>query len=81
LSQTEKNKGRFNVRVRQPLEFVEYKEGQQFMRVCRPISSFKSVDEKDAWKISAKLLERYEGAEFLDSTLGDNVPISDKVNT
>ena len=61
LSQTEKNKGRFNVRVKQPLEFVEYEEGQQFMRVRRPISQFKSVDEKEAWKISAKLLERFEG--------------------
>ena len=61
LSQTEKNKGRFNVRVKQPLEFVEYEEGQLFMRVRRPISKFKSVDEKEAWKISAKLLERYEG--------------------
>jgi exodeoxyribonuclease III len=61
LSQTEKNKGRFNVRVKQPLEFVEYEEGQQFMRVRRPISKFKSVDEKEAWKISAKLLERFEG--------------------
>ena len=61
LSQTEKNKGRFNVKVRQPLEFVEYQVGQQFMRVRRPISKFKSADEKEAWKISAKLLERYEG--------------------
>jgi exodeoxyribonuclease III len=61
LSQTEKNKGRFNVRVKQPLEFVEYEVGQQFMRVRRPISQFKSADEKTAWKISAKLLERYEG--------------------
>jgi exodeoxyribonuclease III len=61
LSQTEKNKERLNVRVRQPLEFVEYMEGQQFMRVRRPISKFKSADEKDAWKVSAKLLERYEG--------------------
>ena len=48
LNQTEKNKNRFNVRVRQPLEFVEYKEGQNFMRVRRPISSFKSADEKEA---------------------------------
>jgi hypothetical protein len=61
LSQTEKNKGRFNVRVKQPLEFVEYKEGQQFMRVRRPISKFKSAGEKEAWKITAKLMERYEG--------------------
>ena len=61
LSQTEKNKERFNVRTRQPLEFVEYLEGQQFMRVRRPISKFKSADEKDAWKISAKLMERFEG--------------------
>ena len=61
LNQTEKNKGRFNVKVRQPLEFVEYQVGQQFMRVRRPISRFKSADEKEAWKISAKLLERYEG--------------------
>jgi hypothetical protein len=61
LTQTEKNKGRFNVRVKQPLEFVEYEEGQKFMRVRRPISRFKSKDEKEAWKISAKLLERFEG--------------------
>ena len=61
LGQTEKNKKRFNVRVKQPLEFVEYEIGQQFMRVRRPLSSFKSADEKEAWKISAKLLERYEG--------------------
>ena len=61
LGQTEKNKRRFNVRVKQPLEFVEYEVGQQFMRVRRPISSFKSADEKEAWKITAKLLERFEG--------------------
>jgi hypothetical protein len=59
--QTTKNKGRFNARVRRPLEFVEYKEGQQFFRVRRPISSFKSVDEENKWKVSMKLLERFEG--------------------
>jgi hypothetical protein len=59
--QTTKNKGRFNVRVRKPLEFVEYKEGQKFFRVRRPISSFKSVDEEDKWKVSMKLLKRFEG--------------------
>jgi hypothetical protein len=47
--------------VKQPLEFVEYEVGQLFMRVRRPYSSFKSADEKEAWKITAKLLERYEG--------------------
>ena len=31
------------------------------MKVKRPISSFKSVDEEEKWKISMKLLERYEG--------------------
>ena len=61
LAQTSKNKGRFDIQVRQPLEFVEYEVGQQFMRTRRPYSSFKSADEKEAWKISAKLLERYEG--------------------
>jgi hypothetical protein len=61
LSQTEKNKDRLNAKVRQPLEFVEYQEGQLFMRVRRPISQFKSADEKETWKISAKLIERYEG--------------------
>jgi hypothetical protein len=61
LGQTEKNKSRFNARVKQPLEFVEYEVGQLFMRVRRPYSSFKSADEKEAWKITAKLLERYEG--------------------
>ena len=50
-----------NVRVRKPLEFVEYEPGQKFMKVRRPISTFKSADEEEAWKISMKLLERYEG--------------------
>ena len=45
LEQAGKNKGRFNVRAKQPLEFVEYEVGQKFLRVRRPISSFKSADE------------------------------------
>ena len=61
LEQTEKNKDRFNVRVKQPLQFKEYEVGQMFLKVRRPISSFKSVDEEEAYKISMKLLERYEG--------------------
>ena len=61
IEQTEKNKLRFNVRVRQPLEFVEYKIGQKFMLTKRPITRFKSDDEKTAWKLSMKLLERFEG--------------------
>jgi len=61
MTQTTKNKGRFNVRVRKPLEFVEYKAGDKFFKTRRPVSTFKSADEKDAWKISMKLLERYEG--------------------
>jgi exodeoxyribonuclease III len=61
LKQTVKNKERLNVRVRKPLEFVEYEPGQQFLRVRRPISTFKSAEEKEEWKISMKLLERYEG--------------------
>lgn len=61
VEQTEKNKLRFNLRVKQPLEFVEYKVGQQFMLTRRPISEFNSPDEEESWKISMKLLERYEG--------------------
>jgi hypothetical protein len=61
IEQTEKNKLRFNVRVRQPLEFVEYKIGQKFMLTRRPMTKFKSDEEKSAWKLSMKLLERYEG--------------------
>ena len=61
LKQTLKNKERLNVRVRKPLEFVEYKPGQQFMKARRPVSTFKSAEEEEAWKISMKLLERYEG--------------------
>jgi hypothetical protein len=59
--QTEKNKLRFNVRVKQPLEFVEYEVGQKFMMVRRPITEFKSADEEESYKISMKLTERYEG--------------------
>jgi hypothetical protein len=61
VEQTEKNKTRFNLRVKQPLEFVEYQPGQQFMLVRRPISEFNSPDQEEAWKISMKLLERFEG--------------------
>lgn len=61
VEQTEKNKERFNLRVKQPLVFEEYKPGQQFMLVRRPISEFNSPDAEEAWKISMKLLERYEG--------------------
>ena len=61
VEQTEKNKQRFNLRVKQPLEFVEYQPGQQFMLVRRPISEFNSPDAEEAWKISMKLLERFEG--------------------
>jgi exodeoxyribonuclease III len=61
VEQTEKNKKRFNLKVKQPLEFVEYLPGQQFMLVRRPISEFNSPDAEETWKISMKLLERYEG--------------------
>lgn len=59
--QTLKNKERLNTRVRQPLEYNEYEPGQKFMRVKRPVSRFKSSEEEEAWKISMKLMERYEG--------------------
>ena len=61
IDQAEKSKLRFNVRVRQPLEFVEYEIGQKFLLIRRPVREFKSADEKEAYKISMKLLERYEG--------------------
>ena len=61
LKQTLKNKERLNVRVRKPLEFVEYEPGQKFLRVRRPMTTFKSAEEKEAWKITMKLLERFEG--------------------
>ena len=61
LNQTEKNKDRFNVRVRQPLVFVEYEPDQKFMRVMRPVSAFQSANDEDKWKISMKLLERFDG--------------------
>ena len=61
LRQTAKNKGRLNERIRKPLEFKEYEPGQEFLRVRRPISTFKSADEEESWKISMKLMERYEG--------------------
>ena len=61
MKQTEKNKERLNVRVRKPLEFVEYEPGQLFLKTKRPVSTFKSADEEEAWKISMKLMERWEG--------------------
>jgi len=61
INQAAKEKESFNVRVKQPLEFVEYAPGDKFLRVRRPISTFKSADDKEKWKISMKLLERFEG--------------------
>ena len=61
LKQTAKNKGRLNERIRKPLEFREYERDQEFLRVRRPVSTFQSADEKEKWKISMKLLERFEG--------------------
>ena len=46
FKQTLKNKERLGARARQPLEFVEYEVGQKFFRVRRPISNFKSTEEK-----------------------------------
>ena len=43
------------------MKFVEYKPGDKFVRVKRPMTSFKSAGEEEAHKISMKLLERYEG--------------------
>ena len=40
---------------------MEYEVGQKFMLVKRPVSEFKYIDEEQAYKISMKLLERYEG--------------------
>jgi hypothetical protein len=56
-----KGQERYNMVIRKPLEFVEYEEGQEFFRVRRPISKFNSIDDEENWKISMKLLERYEG--------------------
>jgi hypothetical protein len=56
-----KNHEKSNVKIRKPLEFVEYKEDQMFLKVRRPLSSFNSVIDEENWKISMKLLERYEG--------------------
>jgi exonuclease III len=54
-------KDNVGARVRKPLEFVEYKVDQLFLRVRRPISVFHSANDEEEWKISMKLLERYEG--------------------
>jgi hypothetical protein len=40
---------------------VEYEEGQKFFRVRRPISQFHSLVDEEAWKVSMKLMERFEG--------------------
>lgn len=56
-----KNRDRLNMVVRRPLEFVEYKVGQEFFKVRRPVSVFKSADEEEQYSVTMKLLERYEG--------------------
>ena len=43
IQQATRNKSRFNVRVKQPLQFIEYKKGQQFFLVRRPTYDFKST--------------------------------------
>jgi len=59
------NSGKLTVRnqlkIRKPLKFVEYEVGQEILRVRRPLSSFKSTSDEEEWKITMKLLERYEG--------------------
>jgi hypothetical protein len=65
-----KNKEKTNIKVRKPLEFVEYEPGQQFLRVRRPLSSFNSVVDEEEWKISMKLLERFEGPVLYDADIG-----------
>ena len=61
ITRAGENQERYNVREQKPLEFVEYVIGQRFMRKRRPISVFNSADDKEAWKLSMKLLERFEG--------------------
>ena len=51
LEHAGKNYGRMNVRVRKPLKFVDYKPGDKFVRVKRPMTSFKSAGEEEAHKI------------------------------
>jgi len=59
--QIQSGKDRLDVRVRKPLEFKEYEPGQKFFRARRPKTTFNSSTEKESWKISMKLLERFEG--------------------
>ena len=61
IQQATRNKSRFNVRVKQPLKFIEYQKGQQFFLVRRPTYDFKSTEDEEDYKITMKLLERFEG--------------------
>ena len=52
---------RYNAVMRRPLVFKEYEVGQDFYRIHRPPVVFKDKDTKEEYKLSRKLLERYEG--------------------
>ena len=60
IDQAERSKLRINVRVRHPLEFVEYEIGLRFLLIRRPVHEYKPADEKEAYKISMELWERCE---------------------
>jgi hypothetical protein len=52
---------RFNIPVTRPAEFKPYSSGDKFFRAKRAVYEFKSADEEAKYKITAKLMARYEG--------------------
>jgi hypothetical protein len=61
VGKSEKNFLRFNEPPKYRRKFVEYKPGQLFMRLKKPIYEFKSADDEISYHINAKLQARYDG--------------------
>jgi hypothetical protein len=60
-TQAGNNSHRFNTPVTRPAEFKPYSSGDKFFRAKRAVYEFKSADEEAKYKITAKLMARYEG--------------------
>ena len=61
VGKAEKNFLRFNSPPKYHRNFVEFEEGQEFMRLRKPVYESKSTDDEASYQTSAKLQARYDG--------------------
>ena len=61
VGKSEKNFLRFNEPPKYRRKFVEYKPGQKFMRLKKPVYELKSADDEVSCHVNAKIQARYDG--------------------